>query len=568
MTAVIDGLADGVLVVESDGKIRGFNRRCEALFGWKAGDIIGEPVTRLIPWPIPQHEDVLDTVGKHRDGSIFSVEIAVGSFPTGNGEPLCLISLRDTTQHDSTEQLQAEIAELRESRESVARQREEMAQLARDLAESRDRAELANREKSEFLAIMSHELRTPLNGLLGISMLLSKTEMQPEQRKQVEMIEQAGESLLVIVNDLLDLSKIETGHLDIEPNDLDFHRLVDSICSFWEPRADEKGLVFTLERAPGLPRFVRIDATRIRQIVDNYLNNAVKFTRTGTITLSVDHVTSAPGEIELSFEITDTGHGIAKKHHDRLFKRFSQADRSMSREYGGTGLGLAICKQLAELMGGQVGFTSAHGVGSTFWFRLPCTLGDERLVPAERDLSVIDDFNRILGGRELDILLVEDSKINRAVIEGLFAGSPHRIATAVNGREGVAKIRKKRFDVVLMDHQMPIMDGVTATKKIRALDEPASSTPIIALTANAMAEHRARYRAAGMNDCVAKPVNPGVLYDAIARSVLDEAPTERLADKTSLRDSRGMTLEPHAKDALEKLESELDDVLAQLDKLT
>lgn len=568
LTSLIDALADGIVVVESDGKICGFNRRSEDLFGWNAGDIIGESVTRLIPWPIPEHKDVLDTIGRRSDGSVFAVEIAVGALPTTEGKTLSLISVRDTTEHDSTEQLQAEITELRESRESVARQREEMAQLARDLAEARDKAELANREKSEFLAIMSHELRTPLNGLLGISMLLSKSELPPKQRGQLQMIEQAGESLLVIVNDLLDISKIETGHLEIEPEDMDLHQLIESICTVWKPRADEKGLNFILKSADDLPRFIRADATRLRQIVDNFLNNATKFTKSGEITLTVNHISSADGKVELGIDVTDTGPGIKNKYHDRLFKRFSQADRSMSREHGGTGLGLAICKQLAELMDGEVGFVSEFGKGSTFWLCVPCRIGDERLVAGGRDLSVIDDFDRILGGRALNILLVEDSEINRAVIEGLFATSPHHIATAVDGREGVDKVRSQQFDVVLMDHQMPIMDGVEATEKIRALDEPCADIPIIALTANAMAEHRSRYQKAGMNDYVAKPINPGVLFDAIARCVLDEEPTERMADKSSLRDRQSVEPQPHAKDALKKLESELDDVLAGLDLIT
>lgn len=568
LLSIIDAFADGILVVESDGKICGFNKRCEELFGWTAPDMLGQPVNRLIPWPIPEHKDVLDTIGKRSDDSVFAVEIAVGAFPTADGETLSLVAIRDTTEHDSTEQLQGEIAELRESRESVARQREEMAQLARDLADARDKAEQANRDKSEFLAVMSHELRTPLNGLLGISMLMSEADLPREQRKQLEMIEQAGESLLVIVNDLLDISKIETGHLEIEPEDLDLHQLIESICAVWELRADEKGLDFILKRADDLPRFVRADATRLRQIVDNFLNNATKFTKSGEITLTVNHITSADGKVELGIDVTDTGLGIKNKYHDRLFKRFSQADRSMSREHGGTGLGLAICKQLAELMDGEVGFVSEFGKGSTFWLCVPCRIGDERLVAGGRDLSVIDDFNRILDGRVLDILLVEDSKINRAVVEGLFARGPHRIETAVDGRDGVDKVRDKRFDVVLMDHQMPVMDGVEATETIRALDEPCASVPIIALTANAMAEHRSRYQKAGMNDYVAKPINPGALFDAIARCVLDEAPTERLADKSSLRDSQSVEPQPHAKDALKKLESELDDVLAGLDLLT
>lgn len=576
LLAVVDAFPDAVILVDQEGVVRGFNQASEKLFGHAADTVIGGPASTFVDLtPIGealQQGTPIETVGTNRDGSCFLTQIAVAELP-GEDKTLRMLSVRRVEQRPALEtehrlgreELEKKIIELSRSRENIARQREEMRELAHELTEARDNAEQASREKSDYLAIMSHELRTPLNGILGMATLLSASALAEEQVRQVDMVKQAGNSLLVIVNDLLDLSKIESGKLNITAADFDLHRFMEDVASYWEPRATEKGLNFDLAMPADLPRFVLSDAGRLRQIMDNYLHNALKFTAAGSVTLAADYALTGPAKVKLRFSVSDTGCGIPDNNHGRLFKRYSQSDTSISRKYGGTGLGLAICKQLSELMDGHVGFESEPDKGSIFWCELTCQIGNPTNVRVAFDLGVVEDFNRLLKGRSLDILLAEDSRINQAVIEGIFEQSSHRLAIAKDGRMAARMAAEQRYDVILMDHYMPVMDGIDATKTIREADGLSKNTPIIALTANVMAEHRERYTAAGMNDYVPKPVNPGALFDAIARCVLEESPAESLAEHSAIRDTIiSEPPSPRAKDLLQDLDDQLNDVLSHL----
>ena len=576
LLAVIDAFPDAVVLIDREGQVHGFNEASETLFGYDAGAVIGKSASAFINLKTDDQSRTsgsIETVGTKKDGRRFLLEAAMSEIPSTGGEPLRLLSIRNISDRvipepedqTSREELEQQVIDLSRSRENIARQREEMRELAHELTEARDKAEKANNEKSDFLAIMSHEMRTPLNGVLGMASLLAASNLTEEQQRQTEMIKRAGDALLVIVNDLLDLAKIEIGKLNIASADFDLHSFMEDVAAFWEPRATEKGLSFDLFLPPGLPKFLTADATRIRQILDNYLNNAVKFTAEGSLTLAVDYALSGPGKVKVRFTVSDTGRGIPEDRHGRLFERYSQADDSINRKFGGSGLGLAICKQLGALMDGQVGFESEEGKGSIFWCELACDIGNPANVRAAFDLSVIEDFNQLLKGRRLDILLAEDSRINQAVIEGIFLESPHQVTVAKNGEEAVRMAQEKPYDVILMDHYMPILDGIEATGKIRTPGAPFSDTPIIALTANVMPEQRERYTAAGMNDYVPKPVDPGALFDAIARCILEEAPAESLAERAHIREE--ITNEPptpRAKDMLEDLEEQLNDVLSHL----
>ena len=578
LLAVVDAFPDAVILVDEEDVVRGFNQASERAFGFEPAAVIGGPASTFVDLSaLGRHQapgELIETVGTRNDGTCFLLQAAVSELSGVDGQ-LRIISLRDAAQEAarraenevSREQLEKQIVDLSRSRENIARQREEMRELAHDLAEARDKAELADREKTDFLAIMSHELRTPLNGILGMATLLSASTLTDEQRRQTEMVKQAGDALLVIVNDLLDLAKIETGQLNISIADFDFHRFMEDVAAFWEPQATERGLNFDLSMPSGSPQFLLSDSDRIRQILNNYLNNAVKFTASGSVTLAVEYALTGPGKVKIRFSVSDTGRGVGEEHRDRLFKRYSQTDDTISRRYGGTGLGLAICKQLSELMGGHVGFESEFGEGSIFWCELTCRLGNPTNVRTAFDLSVIEDFNRLLKGRSLDILLAEDSRINQAVIEGIFEQSPHRLTVAKDGEEAARLAGERSYDVILMDHYMPVMDGIEAANRIRETDGLCKNTPIIALTANAMAEHRDRYTAAGMNDYVSKPLDPGALFDAIARSVLEEAPGEVLADRAATRSTIvSEPITPRAKDLLEDLDEQLNDVLSHLKK--
>jgi signal transduction histidine kinase/CheY-like chemotaxis protein len=409
--------------------------------------------------------------------------------------------------------LQRNIADLEAAKRQVEQQSFHMRELADRYAEEKERAEEASRAKSEFLAMMSHEIRTPMNGVLGTIGLLQNTELSKHQYKLITTARESAEHLLTLINDILDFSKLEAGRIDLENIDFDLAHLVESAISMMNPRAVMKGLRMSSQIAAETPRYLKGDPGRLRQILFNLAGNAIKFTERGEVRILVDSKQLHDGRHMLSVRVSDTGIGIAADKIERLFGRFSQADSSIARRFGGTGLGLAISKQLVELMGGRIGVESLEGQGSTFWFELP--LAEGQPVQTESPTPTDGPATR----RSLRILVAEDNQVNQMVIGLMLRQLGHQVDVVINGIEACEQVQKAPYDLVLMDMQMPEMDGLTATSTIRKLPHPCAKIPIIALTANAMEGDRERYIAAGMDDYVAKPIALPMLVGAMNRAL-------------------------------------------------
>jgi PAS domain S-box-containing protein len=487
-----DNSSDLILRVALDGTCRYASPASRILFGVAPEQLVGTNlIEKRTRTPRPELREAFQRLA---DGEERATILTRSLRPNGT-----LLQLEANMQRALTKDGSHEIV-------AVVRNVTERQAVAEALQTARDEAVKANQAKSSFLATVSHEIRTPMNGILGFADTLLRSELAPQQRRAATLIQDSGNSLLAILNDVLDLSKIEAGRLELERMPVCLPALADGVVSILRSQAEAKSLQLGLDLAPDLPDWVEGDPTRLRQILLNLLSNALKFTDRGSVTLSIRQ---ADGR--LRFAVVDTGMGIAKDRQALLFQQFSQLHRASGRQLGGTGLGLAISKRLVEAMpDGRIGVESDEGAGATFWFEVA-------LPTSAPPAPLADPAPTATGGAAAHILVAEDLFINQAVIESILIDAGHTVRFASNGNEAVAAAGQERFDLILMDMEMPELDGIGATRAIRQLVGPMRDVPIIAVTANALDSEARRCHDAGMNDHLTKPIDRTELLAAIER---------------------------------------------------
>ena len=492
--SLIESSIDPIITTDPAGFITDVNKQMEALTGSTRDELIGSPFKSHFTDPERADAGIKLVLS---DKKITDFELTAIN-RDGN---ITVVSYNATTIYDRQRKLQGVFAAARDITESKL--------VEAELHQARAAAESASQTKSDFLASMSHEIRTPVNSIIGVAALLSKTSLDPEQRKYVDIFSRAGENLLLLINDILDLSKVEASQLDLEKTDFSLTDLVEKTIEMLSGRAEQKGLTLNCKIRPGTPMDLVGDPTRLQQVLLNLLGNAIKFTEKGEVSLFVS--LCAPGTPR--FRISDTGIGIPPEKLGHVFERFTQADSSTTRRYGGTGLGLTISRRLVELMGGRIWVESTLGKGSTFSFAAPLEIG----TGAKRKVAAHVDDGAGAPMRALNILLVEDYPDNRTITIAYLAHMPYRVEIAENGAIAFEKFVAGDFDLVLMDRQMPVMDGLTATRAIRAWESAngRKSAPIIALTAAALKGDREKCVEAGCTAYLTKPIKQDVLLQAI-----------------------------------------------------
>jgi PAS domain S-box-containing protein len=537
------------MTTDPSGIITDVNKQMETLTGCTRDELIGAPFKKYFTDP-ERAEAAIKLVLSQKKVTDYELTACAR-----NGKQT-VVSYNATTFYDRDRTLQGVLA--------VSRDVTERKLVEAELQQAKAAAESASRTKSDFLASMSHEIRTPMNAIIGIADLLAKTPLNPEQDKYVQIFRRAGDNLLNLINDILDLSKVEASQLELERTDFSVKDHLEKVTEMVAGRAREKGLALVCEIAPNVPADLVGDPTRLRQVLINLLGNAIKFTESGEVALRVAPDADSSVPTALRFTVSDTGIGIPSEKLGQVFEPFTQADSSTTRRFGGSGLGLTISKRLVELMGGRIWAESRVGEGSVFAFAVPF----ETWAAADRRTAAPagTGFNAPLPA--LRILLAEDSPDNCTITMAYLEDTPYRVDIAENGAIACEKFIAGRYDLVLMDRQMPIMDGLTATRTIRAWEQANDRlpTPIIALTASALKRDREMCLAAGCTAFLTKPIKQEVLLQAIKdRSTV--APTAS-QEKSSRKETIFVRANPKIADLMPVfLRNCRQNVVAMLDAL-
>lgn len=510
----IEFMDDSVIVINRRFRVLDVNPAAQALFGVKAVEVIGRelgeylPLTAELREGISQPERFQENIMLTREGKGVQFELRSFRLSSWYGRPAGrLVLLHDVTETKQFEQ---------------------------NLRQAKDAAEEATRAKSLFLASMSHEIRTPLNAVIGMTSLLLDTELNTEQQEYVNTIRAGSDTLLTSINDILDFSKIEAGRMELETQVFNLKGCVDDAMEILSPQASIKNLRMVYMPAEDLPVWVRADPTRLRQVLVNLLSNAVKFTDQGEVIVSAVVDSLQEDRFMLHFSVSDTGIGIPTRHLDRVFETFTQADASIARRYGGTGLGLTISSRLVHIMGGRIWVESQEGQGSTFHFTLPIERAEPQIRP-----QPVSAYDATFAARHpLHILLAEDNPVNQRVAVRFLERIGYQIDTVANGLEAVEAVRRQPYDLVLMDVRMPELDGLEATRRIRA-EMPADQQPrIVALTAYAYQEDLSECMAAGMNDTLTKPIQFDRLVSVLSKHTAAAASETVRESKPAMRPSQ------------------------------
>ena len=524
MRLIADSVPALITFVDSDRRFRFVNETAKRWYNRPLSEILGKRPEEV--HGDDAHSKIVPYVERVLNGEsvTFEADITYGDGRSRDVELNYIPNRNEQGDIDGAFSLVVDISERKQVEES--------------LRDAKEAADAATRAKSEFLANMSHEIRTPLNAVIGFSELMLKTKLSNRQRQFISNIRSSGQNLLELIGDVLDISKIEAGHLELETVRFEIADVMEGISNSARLQAEEKGLDLSFTLKSEVPRFLVGDQMRLYQVLTNLVSNALKFTEKGGISVKAEIAGRLANSATVRFSVTDTGIGISRAQILRLFQSFTQADSSVTRQYGGSGLGLAICKQIVELMGGKIEVDSEPGQGSTFWFTAEFGIAPDAGEQPETDDWILDgETTEPLSAPEVEtwssgalaglhILVVEDNDLNQEVAVELLSGAGARVSTAGNGNEAIDAVNKPagQIDAILMDIQMPERDGLEATRFIRDLPG-GQDVPIIAMTAHTLAEEKTKCLAAGMNDYLTKPVTPSVLEETILKWARPAVPT-------------------------------------------